>query len=111
MLQEANRLRLADRVAGVIDRLGDLGREIVGDDVDGFVRRIVQTRNYLTHRDEKKSAVLDEPARYWHGQALDWLLRASLLLDLGFGDEESASRIRRTSRYQWFRSQLLEAIS
>lgn len=106
ILREANRLRLAERVAGVIGRLGDLGREIVGDDEETFVRRVVQTRNDLTHRDQRGAWVLEEPARYWHGQALDWLLRASLLVDLGFSSEEVGSRIRRNTRYDWFRSQL-----
>ncbi len=108
ILREANRPRLSQRLRGMIARLGALGNEIAGRDEDKFVRRVVQTRNYLTHRTEMSPEVLGEPARYWHGQALEWLLRGSLLLDLGFDANDVASRIQRNPRYTWFRSQLLD---
>jgi ApeA N-terminal domain 1 len=44
-------------------------------DKETFVRRIVKTRNHLTHLGDDLEHVLTNPARYWHGQALAWLVR------------------------------------
>jgi len=106
ILREANRLPLAERVAGVIGRLGDLGREIVGDDEETFVRRVVQTRNHLTHLDQRvqkssRGQLATGTARLWTG----------FFAPLSSSTSASAARtqgprIRRNTRFNWFRSQL-----
>jgi hypothetical protein len=102
ILQQANFLRLGERIEGLISPLGNLGIEIAGGDSGRFVRRIVDTRNFLTHQDERKPNVLEVPDRYWHGQALVWLIRAWLLEELGMPGGEVAQSLKRNSRFGEF---------
>jgi hypothetical protein len=102
ILQEGNHLRLAERLHGLVGQLDELGHEISGDDEELFVRRIKDTRNYLTHRDRRRDTVLEGAERYWHGQAVLWVLRALLLQELGFSGDETARTLRDTPRFQSF---------
>jgi hypothetical protein len=102
ILQEANFLRLAERLDDLLARLGQLGHRISGGDEDLFVKRVKDTRNYLTHRDRKKDTVLEGSDRYWHGQAVLWILRTLLLQELGLSVAQIAGILGENIRFQWF---------
>jgi hypothetical protein len=109
-LSEDNRYRLADRVSGLIEQNGALGLEVALPDKETFVRRIVKTRNHLTHRVGDTESVLVEPARSWHAEALAWLVRASLLRDLGFDASDVERRVRQNLRFGGFLERLRESL-
>lgn len=109
ILGGSNWYAFRDRLGQLIDAVGDLGPELVGGNRDSFVGRIVDTRNYLTHRVGRRGEVLDGERRYWHWQALAWLVRAHLLLELGFTLEEAAALVRANLVFQQYRSRFAQA--
>ncbi len=109
ILGGSNWYKLRDRLDQLIDALGGLGPELVGGDADQFVGRIVDTRNYLTHRVERRGEVLEGERRYWHWQALAWLVRTHLLLELGYTLEETASLVQQNQVFQQYRAGFAKA--
>lgn len=109
ILGGSNWYTLRDRLGQLIDAAGDLGQALVGGQGDSFVGRIVDTRNYLTHRVERRSEVLEGERRYWHWQALAWLVRAHMLLELGYSLEQAASLVRENLVFQHHRARFAEA--
>jgi hypothetical protein len=109
ILQEANFLRLAERLEDLLARLGELGQQISGGDEGLFVKRVKDTRNYLTHRDRHKDTVLEGSDRYWHGQAVLWILRALLLQDLGLSVDQIASILKENTSFQWFEESIRQS--
>ena len=96
VLGQSNFLRLNDRLQSLVDQT-PLGAEIVERCPD-FVASIVRTRNYLTHR-SRKIRVLEGPARYFHGEALRWLIRVTLMAELGFTPAAAAEAFRQVDRF------------
>jgi hypothetical protein len=109
ILVGSNWYKLRDRLSQLIDAVGSLGPELVGEDAGTFVGRIVETRNYLTHRVERRGEILEGERRYWHWQALTWLVRAHLLLDLGYKLEQVASLVQENLVFQQYRARFAEA--
>lgn len=109
ILQEANFLRLAERLEDLLARLGELGQQISGGDEGLFVKRVKDTRNYLTHRDRHKDTVLEGSDRYWHGQAVLWILRALLLQELGLSVDQIAGILKENTSFQWFEESIRQS--
>ena len=97
ILRPANFLRFSERLDELLERAGDIGTEVL-DASPEFVRRIVKTRNFLTHQDDDKD-VLGDNARHWHGEALRWINTAVLMLELGFDATRVAQLVRRNLSY------------
>jgi hypothetical protein len=102
ILEKSNYLKLRERLEALVNELGELGQQIVGGDVPTFVKRVKVTRDYLTHREVKRSSVLEDFPRYWHTRALLWILRAWILNQLGFSKEETDQRISMNLRFKSF---------
>lgn len=100
ILGGSNRLHLSDRLSQLVDGLGILKMPLTANDPGTFVRRVVKTRNFLTHRDKEHLQVLDGGDRYWHGQALEWIVRTWLLYEMGFGKIEGRERVANNLRYR-----------
>jgi hypothetical protein len=79
-------------------------------DKETFVRRIVKTRNHLTHLGDDLEHVLTNPARYWHGQALAGLVRISLLRELGLKQEDVLARVRQNLQFAGFLQRMQESL-
>lgn len=99
ILLDSNYLHLRERLREVIGQLGEMGTRLAGEDVEDFIGRVVATRNFLTHRDVERQSpkVLESPARFWHGQALAWMLRLNLLLELEWDMEALSQRLKHNS--------------
>lgn len=109
ILAESNWFHLTERLEQLLEGAGSMGELIAVPDRETLLKRIVKTRNYLTHHGEKHSLVLSSLSDlFWHGQALAWLLRIRLMGQLGFSEEEIAKRVRRTPRFQGFRKGMEE---
>ncbi len=77
------RHRLRDLVAG----LQPAAQEVIGD-ASRFVRRVVNARNYLTHRDPRYSeSISDVPALVRLTHQLEFLVEQNLLQLIGVPDE------------------------
>jgi hypothetical protein len=111
ILTSANQRTLRERLSWLVDRAGELRQPVTGGEPDQFVARVADTRNYLTHLGKMKRTVLGDEARYWHGQALGWLLRFFLMAKLGFTDEESIQAIKRNQRFIGFSRNLAESVA
>lgn len=109
ILAGSNWYSLRDRLGQLIDAVGDLGPELVGGNAESFVGRIVDTRNYLTHRVESRGNALEGERQYWHWQALSWLVRAHLLLELGYTLEQVRSVVQENLAFRQYRTRYAEA--
>lgn len=67
-----------------------------------FVRKVVDTRNYLTHYDDRlRSRVAGRDELHYVTQALSFMVEACLLGELGLAPEQCAELFRRNRRYAY----------
>jgi hypothetical protein len=111
ILTSANQRTLRERLSWLVARTGELREVVTGGEPDQFVARVADTRNHLTHLGNGKNTVLEGEARYWHGQALGWLLRFFLLVKLGFTEQEAIEAIRENQRFIGFSRKLAESVA
>jgi hypothetical protein len=78
-----------------------LGTELAGGDVEAFARRVIQTRNDVTHPSRKGTnrGVLVGEDRFWHGEALYWIAHLYFLAKLGLSVDELGARLPANSAY------------
>lgn len=100
VLGASNYLHLSDRLSEVVAGLGELKGPLTNNDPERFVRRVVKTRNYLTHRDLQHDEVLDLVGQHWYGQALGWMVRTWLLDELGLGKKAARRRVAGNLQYR-----------
>jgi hypothetical protein len=110
ILRKANWLNLRARLVALVQDLEpEIQKSIVGSSTDLFVARVVETRNYLTHRDEKTKNVLEGEALFWHSQALLWILRYQLLTRvLDFDSADISKRFSTNNRFATLVNRLAE---
>lgn len=82
------------RVQDLLTRLGSLGEFLAGGDPSGFARRVVLTRNALTHPKQRpaRDALTELDPQHWHAEVVAWVIRAHLLLALGYSHDEVTRR-------------------
>jgi len=82
-----------------------LMRPLVSDDPDGFVTRVLRTRNYLLHRDPvlEKGAAAGQ-ALYWLIEKLKLLTKARLLEELGFPKDRVRELLEHNRNYRHLKS-------
>jgi hypothetical protein len=87
MLRYSNEVTFRRRMRELVER-ADTMMDFVGDR-EGFVDKVTNTRNYLVHRtDELRERAATGVASYYLTQALRYMLKASLVLDVGFPEDE-----------------------
>jgi hypothetical protein len=70
-------------------------------DIESFIRRVIDTRNYLTHYDERlKEKQAEGRQLFMLAQKLKMLLELCLLKELGFEDSALQGLVERNRRYQ-----------
>lgn len=95
-LTHGNEISLASRLKAIVNDFG----EAVGNpkDITKLVRRIVDTRNYLTHFDEALKALAARGKDMWVlCQKMEALLQLHLLQKIGFSKDEIKSILSGTS--------------
>lgn len=99
VLNYTNEPRLRQRLKDLIDRAGPAGVRLVGD-VGRFIQRVLDTRNFLTHRDPD---LADRAAHgadlYWLTKKLSFILQASYLAELGLAVNQIAELFERNQHY------------
>jgi ApeA N-terminal domain 1/Apea-like HEPN len=97
LLEASSPPRFRHRVLEIVESLNALGTALAGGDPDGFSRRIVSTRNRLTHPEHRRSPN-EIPAgadRFRHALAIYWLCLGRLLVAIGFDVASVEAILRR----------------
>lgn len=89
VLEARNDKTLRQRIEDLLDRSGEVGRRIVGAQPK-FVGNLTGTRGPLSH--SGTGGKLKTPDRYFHAEALRWVIRTCLLIELG-ADPERVQRV------------------
>ena len=97
MLSYGNEYSLKERLNRLVSQLDAPTRERIGTDLDSFIRRVVATRNYLTHGDERhKKIALTGPDEYYEvNRILRAILSMHLLKMVGVPEAQVAARVFR----------------
>jgi len=95
-----NRIPLWRRIVEIAGTLEAIGHDLFGDDVEAFARIVESARHGHAHALEGESDFQSGEALYTAADALTWLLRACLMIDLGMSLEVVEERIRRHQRFQ-----------
>lgn len=100
-LDYGNEPSLAERLQELVAATEDVTKPLVADP-DEFVRKVKNTRNYLTHYDtglKKKAAHGTELFRL--AEVLSFMVQACFLGELGLTGEKRAKLFRRNQRYAY----------
>lgn len=97
MLAYGNEYSLKERLNHLFCELDASTREMIETDVDSLIKRVVATRNYLTHGDEKlKAGALRGPNEYFEvNRKLRAILSIHLLKMIGVPEPQVAARVFR----------------
>jgi hypothetical protein len=102
-LQYSNEVAFRRRVRELVDRVGET-MDFVGAP-KAFADRVTNTRNYLVHRTpELAERAVDGIGRHYLTEAMRVLLKASLLLEIGFTSAEVAGLFGDNQDFVQFRT-------
>ena len=98
-LSHSNEPTLAMRLRDLLGSYPEVASSIAGDQHE-FVRKVVDTRHYLTHHDRKlKDRSVEGEELFNVSQKLNVLVAVCLMKELGFGSQEIYALIRRNRKY------------
>ena len=96
-----NHVPLWRRFADVICSAGAVGESIVGVHGETFARQVASARHGHAHALEGPRLGDESGSLYFAARALVWLLRLTLMVDLGFDLDDAASRITKHDSFRW----------
>jgi ApeA-like protein/HEPN superfamily Apea-like protein len=98
-LSYANEPSFHDRLLDLVRRAGDAVDRLIPD-AGAFVRKVKNTRNYLTHGDERlKRKTASDEELYYLSNKLGFVLLVNYLQWLDFGPDEIAAMVQRNRRF------------
>lgn len=107
-LKYTNEPRLRHRIGEVTQDVKVTMSE-TGVETKRFIQKVIDTRNYLVHRDESlKNSVADGEELYAITQVLDFLFRECLLKELYFPDEDIRVLLTRNGRFRFWARRMRE---
>ena len=106
-----NRIPLWRRVVEVCSAVGQVSSRLFGENVETFARAVEDARHGHAHALSSGSSSLSGQWLYLAGDALVWVLRARIMIDLGFPTSLVEGRILRHSRFQWTVERLSDLIN
>ena len=92
-LQYANELSLRERIREIIDPFQHLFSN--DDEREAFIKRVVNTRNYLTHYSRRQNPTDDYQVLWMLCQKLEILIRLHLLRLIGVDNESFNSQVQK----------------
>jgi predicted secreted protein len=99
-LAYSNEPGLRRRLKEILEKFADVLNDFIPDK-DLFIHKVVTTRNYLIHYDEKlKEQSAKREELYYLTQKIKILIEICLLKELGFTSDNIKSLISRNRRYQ-----------
>ena len=101
ILNYSNNKNLRNRLFELIEEANPLSKELVGC-TNEFAKYVVDTRNYLTHRDSTgKNKIASGETIDLLIHTLLWIFRIHFLLEIGFDHSECRSLLQNVSEYNW----------
>jgi hypothetical protein len=98
VLESRNDKPLRQRVDELLERSGEVGRRIVAAQPK-FVGNLTGTRGPLSH--SGSGGKLKTPDRYFHAEALRWVIRTCLLLELGADPDRVQKVVLSREQFTW----------
>ena len=101
-----NEYSLAMRIKEIINNFQETSRNLLigsEEEIDKFVRQLIDTRNYLTHYDsDKKKHILHDPMdKYFAIQRLRAIATLLLYLEIGLDEELMVSKIFESKQFSY----------
>jgi ApeA N-terminal domain 1 len=99
-LSHANKKSLKEHLIELIDNAHPISEKLFPDSIE-FSKWVVDTRNYLTHRDlegKKRIATGDKLELMIH--SILWLLRIQFLLEIGFDKEQCMTLLKNNRNFK-----------
>ncbi|MCR4409922.1 MAG: hypothetical protein QHH43_05290 [Candidatus Saccharicenans sp.] len=94
-----NEFSLRKRLRDIIDRLGDWIETFINSP-ESFIEDVCNTRNYLTHYDERlESKAKTGEELYWLVQRMRFLLEICFLKELGLSEEKIKALVIKYQKY------------
>jgi hypothetical protein len=110
-LDFSNQPSLHERLSEMIESVKEVIEPLVGD-IDLFIKKVKDTRNYFTHYDKSnKKKAMQGSNLFWLIQSLSFLLQALLLAELGFSSGEIKGFISSKSMFNLVRDNLKAEIA
>jgi hypothetical protein len=105
-LQYSNEPNLRRRLNDLVGKAEELLTGFIADHKK-FIDRVVVTRNFFIHHDQKlPDKVLRGANLYWTKETLSYVIQACLLTELGFSTEKCRVFFERNARFRYVRSEL-----
>ena len=99
VLAYSNEPTLRHRMSDLLDVTQEVVSPLITDQ-DGFVRKVVDTRNYFTHYDPHlRSKAATRSELHWLRETLSFMVEACLLRELGLAAERRRDLFQRNRRY------------
>lgn len=96
-----NRIPYWRRITEMVDCFPLLRDELFGEGLVPFSKAVEDARHGHAHALERSRTLDDGASLYVAADVLVWLLRACILVDLGFAPDDVESRIRRHEGLHW----------
>ncbi|MDX3319809.1 hypothetical protein PV415_23170 [Streptomyces sp. ME03-5684b] len=103
ILQTRNDKPLWRKVDDIVRSTETVGEDILGA-APNFCSDVARTRTGVSHGGAQKGLTI--VSRYWHAEALLWIMRVRILLDIGITD--APERARQREAYQFMLTKLRE---
>jgi len=111
-LQHGNEFTLKNRLIELIDNISADSKQLIfgestsNQKINKFLQKLVSTRNYFTHYDEKgKKNIIESDKRFFAIKRLNALLTILLFKDLGVEEHVILSKIQENNQFKNFLSQ------
>ncbi|MDQ6617261.1 MAG: hypothetical protein M3083_21585 [Actinomycetota bacterium] len=106
-----NRIPLWRRITQIAAVLERMTGGMFGDRVDEFAQAVEAARHGHAHALSRRGSIQDGPDLYVAADALVWLLRACVMIDLGLSVEEAEERVIQHERFAWMTHQLASLLA
>jgi ApeA N-terminal domain 1 len=110
-VQEFNRIPLWRRIVEMANELPDIADALFGDSVEVFARAAEGARIGHAHALNRSLEIDDGVALSAAADALTWLLRASMLVDLGFNAASVQARVLKHHQFPWVANQTRDLVA
>ena len=109
-VQPFNRIPLWRRIVHIAEALPALNSDLFGNHLRTFAKAVEDARHGHAHALESSRSIESGEWLYVSADALVWILRACVMVDLGIGVDSTQDRIRQHERFRWTARRLREAL-